>query len=61
MNRYDDPVIRQRAVYLRTGRNKGIRAALRESRRLAADVRNTLTPPERRRQARRLREEEAAS
>ena len=48
MSKWNDPDIRERAPYLRTGRNKGVRAAVAEAKRLDAGDRNEDTPPERR-------------
>lgn len=50
-----DPSIRERAQYLRTGRNKGVRAAVREAKRFDAEFRDRDCPPERRRAFRRAR------
>lgn len=49
-----DPVIRERAQYLRTGRNKGVRAAVREARRFDAEFRDRNCPPERRSKKRKV-------
>ena len=52
-SKWNDTDIRDRAQYLRTGQNKGVRAAVREVRRIEAKLRDEDTPPERRRSARR--------
>lgn len=48
ISRWNEAVIRDRAQYLRTGRNKGVRAAVAERKRTEAEARNAVTPPERR-------------
>ena len=53
MSRWNDESIRERAQYVRTGRNKGVRRAIAEAKRAEAETRNAATQPERRRSARR--------
>lgn len=52
-SKWNDPDIRERAPYLRTGRNKGVRAAVAEAKRIDAGLRDEDTLPVRRRAARR--------
>jgi hypothetical protein len=53
-SRWNDPAIRERAPYLRAGRNKGVRAAVREAKRFGAEDRNEDTLPERRSRKRKV-------
>lgn len=53
VSRWRDPAILDRAPYLRSERNKGIRRAVAEAKRAEAETRNAATPPERRRRWRR--------
>jgi hypothetical protein len=52
-SRWNEAVIRDRAQYVRTGRNKGVRAAVAERKRIEAETRDRDTLPERRRAFRR--------
>jgi hypothetical protein len=52
MSRWNEPAIRQRAQYLRTGGDKGVRRAVAEAKRYEAEDRDEGTLPERRRSAR---------
>ena len=52
-SKWNDPDIRERAPVLRTGRNKGVRAAIREAKRIDAERRDEDTLPENRRSHRR--------
>ena len=49
VSNWRDPQIRERAPYLRTGRNKTVRAAVREAKRFDAEFRDKNVLPERRR------------
>ena len=59
-SKWNDPMVRERAQVLRTGRNKGVRAAVAEAKRIDAGLRDEDTPPERRRAARLAADREAA-
>ena len=52
-SRWNDPDIRDRAPALRKGRNKGVAAAVREAKRIQAELRDLDTLPENRRNYRR--------
>jgi len=54
VSNWRDPQIRERAPYLRTGRNKGVRAAVREAKRFDAEFRDRNCPPERRSKKRKV-------
>lgn len=44
----EDPLITERAAQLRRGTNTGTAAAIREAKRIEAELRDLNTPPERR-------------
>lgn len=47
-SRWNEDLIRDRAPYLRGGKNRGVRRALAEAKRLEAGLRDEDTPPGRR-------------